>query len=176
MPVMKRILVVDDNLMMRKLIRNIFSNEEYEIVEAEGGEICISKDGQYLYAAGSSDYALTVFARDSITGELSFQQILRDGANGVDGLEIARKNDIDLVVTDIIMPVMEGLELIMHLKRDFPDIKIIAISGGKPYYLYMAKKLGIEGIFTKPLNLHQFLSAVKKLIQFPKAGIISQSA
>ena len=131
MPVMKRILVVDDNLMMRKLIRNIFSNEEYEIVEAE---------------------------------------------NGVVGLEIARKNDIDLVVTDIIMPVMEGLELIMHLKRDFPDIKIIAISGGKPYYLYMAKKLGIEGIFTKPLNLHQFLSAVKKLIQFPKAGIISQSA
>ena len=94
---MKRILVVDDNLMMRKLIRNIFSNEEYEIVEAE---------------------------------------------NGVVGLEIARKNDIDLVVTDIIMPVMEGLELIMHLKRDFPDIKIIAISGGKPYYLYMAKKLG----------------------------------
>ena len=104
MPVMKRILVVDDNLMMRKLIRNIFSNEEYEIVEAE---------------------------------------------NGVVGLEIARKNDIDLVVTDIIMPVMEGLELIMHLKRDFPDIKIIAISGGKPYYLYMAKKLGIEKIFTK---------------------------
>ena len=105
MPEMKRILVVDDNLMMRKLIRNIFSNEEYEIEEAE---------------------------------------------NGVEGLEIVRKHEIDLVVTDIIMPVMEGLELIMHLKRDFPNIRIIAISGGKPYYLYMAKKLGIEGIFTKP--------------------------
>ena len=131
MPVMKRILVVDDNLMMRKLIRNIFSNEEYEIEEAE---------------------------------------------NGVEGLEIVRKHDIDLVVTDIIMPVMEGLELIMHLKRDFPNIRIIAISGGKPYYLYMAKKLGIEGIFTKPLNLQQFLGAVKKFIQFPKAGIIPRSA
>ena len=128
---MKRILVVDDNLMMRKLIRNIFSNEEYEIEEAE---------------------------------------------NGVEGLEIVRKHDIDLVVTDIIMPVMEGLELIMHLKRDFPNIRIIAISGGKPYYLYMAKKLGIEGIFTKPLNLQQFLGAVKRLIQFPKAGIIPRSA
>ena len=131
MPEMKRILVVDDNLIMRKLIRNIFSNEEYEIEEAE---------------------------------------------NGVEGLEIVRKHDIDLVVTDIIMPVMEGLELIMHLKRDFPNIKIIAISGGKPYYLYMAKKLGIEGIFTKPLNLQQFLGAVKRLIQFPKAGIIPRSA
>ena len=131
MPVMKRILIVDDNLMMRKLVRNIFTNEQYEIVEAE---------------------------------------------NGIEGLEIARRQDIDLVITDIIMPVMEGLELIMHLKRDFPDIKIIAISGGKPYYLYMAKKLGIEGIFTKPLNLQQFLGAVKKLIQFPEKGIIPRSA
>ncbi len=128
---MKRILIVDDNLMMRKLIRNIFVNEEYEIVEAE---------------------------------------------NGIEGLEIAKKYDIDLVITDIIMPVMEGLELIMHLKRDFPDIKIIAISGGKPYYLYMAKKLGIEKIFTKPLNLHQFLSAVKKLIQLPGPEFIRRSA
>ena len=128
---MKRILIVDDNLMMRKLIRNIFLNEEFEIVEAE---------------------------------------------NGSEGLEIAKNHDIDLVITDIIMPVMEGLELIMHLKRDFPGIKIIAISGGKPYYLYMAKKLGIEKIFTKPLDLHQFLDAVKKLIQFPKSGIISRSA
>jgi YesN/AraC family two-component response regulator len=128
---MKRILIVDDNLMMRKLIRNIFIKEEYEIVEAE---------------------------------------------NGSEGLDIAKKFDIDLVITDIIMPVMEGLELIMHLKRDFPDIKIIAISGGKPYYLYMAKKLGIEKIFTKPLNLHQFLSTVKKLIQFPGSGVIRSSA
>jgi YesN/AraC family two-component response regulator len=131
MTVMKRILIVDDNLMMRKLIRNIFINEEYEIEEAE---------------------------------------------NGTEGLEIARKHEIDLVITDIIMPVMEGLELIMHLKRDFPEIKIIAISGGKPYYLYMAKKLGIEGIFTKPLNLQQFLGAVKRLIQFPKKGFIPHSA
>jgi YesN/AraC family two-component response regulator len=128
---MKRILIVDDNLMMRKFIRNIFSNEEYEIEEAE---------------------------------------------NGSEGLQIARKHDIDLVITDIIMPVMEGLELIMHLKRDFPEIKIIAISGGKPYYLYMAKKLGINNIFTKPLNLHQFLSTVKKLIQFPESGFYPKSA
>ncbi len=131
MPDMKRILIVDDNLMMRKLIRNIFTNEDYDIVEAE---------------------------------------------NGIEGLDIARRHEIDLVITDIIMPVMEGLELIMHLKRDFPEIKIIAISGGKPYYLYMAKKLGIEGIFTKPLNLQQFLGAVKKLVQFPQKGIIPKSA
>jgi YesN/AraC family two-component response regulator len=128
---MKRILVVDDNIMIRKLVRNIFINEDYEIEEAE---------------------------------------------DGIEGLEMIRQNSVDLVITDIIMPKMEGLELIMHLKRDFPNIKIIAISGGKPYYLYMAKKLGIEKIFTKPLNLHEFLNAVKKIIQFPAKDIMPNSA
>lgn len=128
---MKRILIVDDNLMMRKLIRNIFIDHDYDIEEAE---------------------------------------------DGIEGLEIARRLDIDLVITDIIMPKMEGIELIMNLKRDFPNIKIIAISGGKPYYLYMAKKLGIEKIFTKPLNIHEFLNAVKKLIQFPTGNLRPNSA
>ncbi len=128
---MKRILIVDDNLMMRKLIRNIFIDQGYDIEEAN---------------------------------------------DGMEGLEIARKLDIDLVITDIIMPKMEGIELIMNLKRDFPNIKIIAISGGKPYYLYMAKKLGIERIFTKPLNIHEFLNAVKKLIQFPTGNLRTNSA
>lgn len=128
---MKRILIVDDNLMVRKLIKNIFRDEAYDIEEAE---------------------------------------------NGLEGLEIAKRSAIDLVITDIIMPKMEGIELIMHLKRDFPDIKIIAISGGKPYYLYMAKKLGIEKIFTKPLNLHEFLNAVKMLIQFHDPDILPKTA
>ncbi len=119
---MKKVLIVDDNIMMRKLIRNIFRNENIEILEAE---------------------------------------------NGIAGLETIKNTAIDLVVTDLIMPRMEGIELIMHLKRDFPGIRIIAISGGKPYYLYMAKKMGIDGVFTKPLNLNKFLQMVKKLIQFP---------
>jgi YesN/AraC family two-component response regulator len=122
---MKHILVVDDNLMMRKLIRNLFHEDNFIIEEA---------------------------------------------TNGIEGLEIIKQHPVDLIITDIIMPKMEGLELIMNLRRDFPKIKIIAISGGKPYYLYMAKKLGIEGIFTKPLNHQVFLKAVKKVIQFPAKG------
>jgi YesN/AraC family two-component response regulator len=119
---MKNILVVDDNQMMRKLIKNLFREEEFEVLEA---------------------------------------------TNGIEGLDFVKQNQVDLIITDIIMPKMEGLELIMNLRRDFPTIKIIAISGGKPYYLYMAKKLGIEGIFTKPLNHQAFLQAVKRVIQCP---------
>jgi len=129
--IMKHILVVDDNLMMRKLIRNLFHEDNFVIEEA---------------------------------------------TNGVEGLEIIKQHPVDLIITDIIMPKMEGLELIMNIRRDFPNTKIIAISGGKPYYLYMAKKLGIEGIFTKPLNHQIFLKAVKKVIQFPARGqVIAES-
>lgn len=117
---MKKILIIDDNVMVRKIIRNIFRNEGYEIEEAE---------------------------------------------NGIEGLDMVKQEPFHLIITDILMPKMEGLELIIHLKRDFPEIKIIAISGGKPYYLYMAKKLGIEGVFTKPVDPQELLKAVKKLIQ-----------
>ncbi len=119
---MKKILIIDDNVMVRKIIRSIFRNEGYEIQEAE---------------------------------------------NGIEGLEMVREEPYNLIITDILMPKMEGIELIIHLKRDFPNIKIIAISGGKPYYLYMAKKLGIEGVFTKPVDPNELLKAVKSLIQFP---------
>ncbi len=119
---MKKILIIDDNVMVRKIIRNIFRNEGYEIEEAE---------------------------------------------NGIEGLDMVKQEPFHLIITDILMPKMEGLELIIHLKRDFPKIKVIAISGGKPYYLYMAKKLGIEGVFTKPVDPQELLKAVKRLIQFP---------
>jgi CheY-like chemotaxis protein len=117
---MKKILVTDDNVMMRKLIIHMFRNEPYEFVEA---------------------------------------------CNGRDCLKILENNAFDLVITDIIMPEMEGIEMIIRAKRLYPEIKIIAISGSKPYYLYMAKKLGIEGVFTKPLNHHKFVSMVNNILK-----------
>jgi YesN/AraC family two-component response regulator len=112
---MKRILIVDDNVLMRKLIVNLFSKEEV---------------------------------------------ILDEASDGKEGLGKMNDNHYDLVITDLIMPGMEGIEMIMQAKRFFPDVKIIAISGGEPFYLYMAKKLGIQGIFTKPLERNKFMTAV----------------
>jgi YesN/AraC family two-component response regulator len=112
---MKRILLVDDNILMRKLIINLFSNKEVTFDEA---------------------------------------------GDGREGLMKMADNRYDLLITDIVMPGMEGIEMIMHVKRSYPGVKIIAISGGEPFYLYLAKKLGIQGIFTKPLEGNLFLSVV----------------
>jgi YesN/AraC family two-component response regulator len=53
-----------------------------------------------------------------------------EALDGKQGLKLYRENPTDLIITDIIMPEKEGLETIMELQRDFPDVKIIAISGG----------------------------------------------
>ena len=50
--------------------------------------------------------------------------------NGEDGFNLVRKQVFDLVITDMIMPVKDGLKFIMELIKDYPELKILAISGG----------------------------------------------
>jgi DNA-binding NarL/FixJ family response regulator len=67
------------------------------------------------------------------------------------------------------MPEKEGIETIMELKRDFPDVKIIAISGGgqipSETCLYLAEKLGVQRTFTKPVPRQDMIKAVKELLE-----------
>ena len=69
--------------------------------------------------------------------------------NGNEGIRTFKEELPDLVITDIFMPEKEGLETIRELKQDFPDVKIIAISGGgvgrnaaPEHYLKLAKRFG----------------------------------
>jgi YesN/AraC family two-component response regulator len=91
-----------------------------------------------------------------------------DAPNGKEGIRLYRENPADLVITDIIMPEKEGIETIKELKRDFPEVKIIAISGGgrigPESYLKMAKGLGAQRTLTKPLGRDELLKTVRELI------------
>lgn len=116
---MKRVLVIDDNILMRKLIINLFRQQEMTFDEA---------------------------------------------CDGTEGLDMMAENEYDLIITDIVMPRMEGLEMIMEAKRKYPGIRIVAISGSEPFYLFMAKKLGVKAIFTKPLDQHLFYATVHNIL------------
>jgi CheY-like chemotaxis protein len=88
--------------------------------------------------------------------------------NGREGMELFDKNKPDLLITDIIMPEKEGLETIFELRRNYPDLKIVAISGGGRIgpagYLPGAKLLGANLVFQKPIVPKEFLTAISELL------------
>ncbi|WP_282611148.1 response regulator [Pelagibius sp. Alg239-R121] len=89
-------------------------------------------------------------------------------SNGVQAMEIASKLPIDLVIADIVMPEKDGLETITELRKQNPDVNVIAISGGSRIgnfdFLAMAEKFGANATFYKPLDNDALLQAVEKCL------------
>jgi DNA-binding response OmpR family regulator len=89
--------------------------------------------------------------------------------DGLDAMQKLLMGSIDLVVTDIIMPNMNGLEMIKEMQKKYPKVKIIAISGGGPKggptdYLEVAKDLGAARCLFKPFMLNELTALVKDLL------------
>jgi CheY-like chemotaxis protein len=118
------ILVVDDDIAVRLLLRAVLERRGHSVVEAE---------------------------------------------NGDEGLRCYRAAPADLVITDIQMPVLDGLQMIKALRNAFPNAKIIAISGEKSR-LAAAQTLS-QGTFEKPLYMEEFLDAVQKFASAPGSSI-----
>ncbi len=89
-------------------------------------------------------------------------------SDGNEGIHSFRTNPADLIITDLVMPGKEGLETIVDLKREYPQLKIIAISGGGLYgernYLNAARLCGATVTFRKPFRNDELLEAVDKLL------------
>ncbi|MEI8207298.1 MAG: response regulator [Kiritimatiellales bacterium] len=76
---------------------------------------------------------------------------------------------IDIVITDLVMPNMSGVELIIELKKRVPALKIIAISGGSleegpDGYLSRAQKVGVDRCLKKPFMLNTLSAMIKELL------------
>jgi CheY-like chemotaxis protein len=91
-----------------------------------------------------------------------------EAANGVEGLKLYRSQPADLVITDLIMPEKEGVETIMELRDQFPNARIIAISGGERAggrnYLPIAARLGARRTVAKPFSRQEILDAVRETL------------
>jgi DNA-binding NtrC family response regulator len=88
--------------------------------------------------------------------------------DGQKGLAVHKATPADLVITDLIMPGMEGIETIMELRRRSPALKIIAMSGGGrgkgTDYLMMAQKFGVHGTLNKPFTLEALTGLVTEVL------------
>jgi CheY-like chemotaxis protein len=121
---MSRVLVIDDDAHMRRLLRQVLEKAGYDVVEAPNGEV---------------------------------------------GIDLFRTERPDVVITDMIMPVMGGVETIIHIRSDCEQAKIIAISGETGFEvpaidLRVAETVGASRALAKPFSPSELLAAVGDLI------------
>lgn len=88
--------------------------------------------------------------------------------HGGEALAHLAAHPVDLLITDLVMPETEGIEMIMHLRRTHPQLPIIAISGGDPSspgdFLHIAGKLGAQRTLRKPFDCETLLKVVRELL------------
>ena len=87
-------------------------------------------------------------------------------SNGGAGLSQIENELPDLVVTDVMMPEKDGLEVVLELRKLHPGLPVIAISGGMRMapmdFLPMIKKFGARYVFYKPVELEELLGAIRE--------------
>jgi CheY-like chemotaxis protein len=112
---------------------------------------------------------------DEELARFTVREILESGGHevieardGVEGLAMQRAQRCDLVVTDVIMPRKEGVEMIIEMKQEQPALKIIAISGGGRTrnldFLKLAKEFGADKVLAKPFSAEDLIGAVRECL------------
>ena len=121
---MKKILVIEDNLIVRNTVMRILQNAGYTVVTAN---------------------------------------------DGLQGVDVFRKEQPDLVISDIIMPQQEGIGTIRQILAERPGAKIIAISGGgrigNTDFLQIAKKMGAVDALQKPFDPDDLLGRINNCLK-----------
>jgi CheY-like chemotaxis protein len=120
---MARILIADDEDLVRNTLRRILERDGHEVVEAENGETA---------------------------------------------LKLFREQGGDLVIADLFMPVMDGLELLNELSQNFPGTKLIAISGSvyerRPRFLEIAGRIQSVRTLAKPFTASDVTNMVNQTL------------
>ncbi len=92
-----------------------------------------------------------------------------EAGNGREAMKLYEANPTNVVITDLVMPEQDGLEIIRELRRRFPAVKIIAVSGAQQKLnldlLYVAEKLGALRTLEKPFDIRKLVALVEELLQ-----------
>jgi CheY-like chemotaxis protein len=92
-----------------------------------------------------------------------------EASDGQQAIKLYADRPTDLVITDLVMPQKEGLEMIVEIKRLHTGVKIIAISGGgrgnSGNYLKMAKAFGAQVVLAKPFLHSEILEAISQVLE-----------
>lgn len=88
--------------------------------------------------------------------------------NGVEALDLLRAQPIELLVTDIVMPEMDGLSLLARVRESHPGVRALVISGGgrkaAEAYLAEAERIGADVVLPKPFKIDELAAAVARAL------------
>jgi DNA-binding response OmpR family regulator len=90
-----------------------------------------------------------------------------EAADGGQALDVLSTTAFDLVITDILMPEIEGLELVRYVRARHPSAKVMAVSGGGSHlvsYTQLAKELGADEVLAKPFTPAELVAVVERLL------------
>ena len=95
-------------------------------------------------------------------------KIIGKAKNGFEALEILKNNPIDLLISDIKMPIMDGLELLKNIRNLQYDVKVVLLSAYSEFeYAQRAIEYGVSGYLLKPIDEGKLLTLVSSLINLP---------
>lgn len=90
-------------------------------------------------------------------------------SSGEEASVLQEQEGADVLLTDILMPHKEGLEIIMEFRREWPQVAIVAMSGGGRmsggHYLHMAKGLGASAVLDKPFSNEALAAAIQSALR-----------
>ena len=92
-----------------------------------------------------------------------------DASDGEQGLELLGRHAVDAVLSDIFMPGMDGIETVRQIRRQFPQVKVIVMSGGDSTGLLDLRRdaelLGAVKSLPKPFTTHEIVSIVNSVLE-----------
>ncbi len=86
--------------------------------------------------------------------------------DGIDALEKLQKNQFDIIITDINMPRMDGIELTKQVKADFEDVDVLTVTGYETEYKYTdVIEIGASDFISKPFNINELEAKINRIIR-----------
>ena len=86
--------------------------------------------------------------------------------HGIEALDIIKKNEMDAVVSDIVMPEMDGIVLTRELRRLYPDLPVMVMTGyGEKYPVKPAIAAGAREFIKKPFSISEFITRFDKMMR-----------
>lgn len=114
----------------------------------------------------ADDHTLFIEGLSMLVSRIEDVQIVGDAKNGKEVIELCQKHKIDLILMDLEMPQMGGIEATEIIKRDFPNIKIIAVTMLNDYNtIKKALRSGMDGYVVKNLGIAELQNAVETVMK-----------